>query len=115
TVRGIRDAIATGARSAADVCQTTLARIQATDSSIGAFNTVVADRALARATAIDRDLDRWRSAPLVGVPIAVQDNICTRGVRTTASSRILETFVPPYDATVITRLEAAGAVVVGKT
>ena len=65
--------------------------------------------------AIDRDPDRWRDAPLAGVPIALKDNLCTRGVRTTASSRILEHYVPPYDATVVARLEAAGAVIVGKT
>src|SRR4029077_6971174 len=55
------------------------------------------------------------SLPLLGVPIALKDNICTRGIPTTASSRILEGYMPPYDATVVERLEAAGAVIVGKT
>src|SRR5207247_488200 len=85
------------------------------DPHLHAFNTVVADRALARAESIDRDPDRWRDAPLAGVPVALKDNLCTRDVRTTASSRMLESFVPPYDATVVSRLEAAGAVIVGKT
>ena len=67
-----------------------------------------------------RPIDRRRAAgetlgPLAGVPIALKDNLCVRGMRTTASSRILEHFVPPYDATVVDRLEAAGAVIVGKT
>ena len=53
--------------------------------------------------------------PLAGVPVALKDNLCVRGMRTTASSKILDTFVPPYDATVVERLEAAGAVIVGKT
>src|SRR5262249_11260080 len=73
------------------------------------------EAALARAEAIDRDRNRWRDAPLAGVPVALKDNLCTCGVRTTASSRILETFVPLYSATVVERLEAAGAVIVGKT
>ena len=113
TVRDVREAVR--ARSAADVCRDALARIEAVNPRLNAFNTVVADRAMARAQAIDREPDRWRDAPLAGVPIAVKDNLCTRGVRTTASSRMLEHYVPPYDATVVSRLERAGAVIVGKT
>ncbi len=115
TIREVRESIGTGARSAVEVCRDALARIEALDPQLHAFNTVVADRALARAGAIDREPERWRDAPLAGVPVALKDNLSTRGVRTTASSRILETYVPPYDATVVTRLEAAGAVIVGKT
>jgi aspartyl-tRNA(Asn)/glutamyl-tRNA(Gln) amidotransferase subunit A len=115
TIREMRDTIRTGARSAVEVCRDALARIDALDPQVHAFNTVVADRALARAAEIDRDPVRWRDAPLAGVPIALKDNLCTRGVRTTASSRMLESYVPPYDATAVTRLEAAGAVIVGKT
>ncbi len=113
TIREVRDAVR--ARSATAVCRDTLARIEAVNPQLNAFNTVVADRAMARAQAIDREPDRWRDAPLAGVPIAVKDNLCTRGVRTTASSRMLEHYVPPYDATVVARLERAGAVLVGKT
>jgi aspartyl-tRNA(Asn)/glutamyl-tRNA(Gln) amidotransferase subunit A len=115
TAHEIRERVATGAQSAVEVCREALSRIETYDRSLRAFNTVIAERALARAETIDRDLDRWRSAPLVGVPVALKDNLCTRGVLTTASSRILETFVPPYDATAVAALERAGAVVVGKT
>ncbi|MCC7417342.1 MAG: Asp-tRNA(Asn)/Glu-tRNA(Gln) amidotransferase subunit GatA [Acidobacteria bacterium] len=115
TIAGLAGAVRTGARTATEICQRALAQLDATEPSLHAFNTVAADRALARAAAIDRHPARWKQAPLAGVPIALKDNLCTRGLRTTASSRILDTFVPPYDATVVERLEAAGAVVVGKT
>src|SRR5882757_2406672 len=115
TIREVRDAVRSGSRSAADVCGDALARIETLNPQLNAFNTVIADRAMARAEEIDRDRDRWRTAPLAGVPVAVKDNLCTRGVRTTASSRMLEHYVPPYDATVVARLEEAGAVIVGKT
>ena len=115
TIRATRDAIRSRERSAVDVCRDALDRITALDHDLHAFNTVVRDRALARAEAIDRDPARWRDAPLAGVPVALKDNLSTRGVRTTASSRILDSYVPPYDATVVERLEAAGAIVVGKT
>ena len=114
-IRELRDEIRSGARSAVDVCREALARIDRLDPSLHAFNTVTRELALARAGEIDEHRDRWRDAPLAGVPFALKDNLCTRGVRTTASSRILDSFVPPYHATAVTRLERAGAIFVGKT
>jgi len=114
TVRDIRNAVQRGERTAVEVCEQALAQIGALDPSLHAFNTVTGERALAQAAAIDRHPDR-ASLPLAGVPVALKDNLCTRGIRTTASSKLLEHFVPPYDATAVARLEAAGAVVVGKT
>jgi aspartyl-tRNA(Asn)/glutamyl-tRNA(Gln) amidotransferase subunit A len=112
TIAGIRSAIAERRLSAEEVCRATLDRIERHDRLLRAFTLVAADRAIERAAALDRAGD---TGPLHGVPIAVKDNLCTRGLATTASSRILAGYVPPYDATVVARLEAAGAVVIGKT
>ena len=91
------------------------ARIRKEDAEIGAFLSLSEDRALAQAARIDKmAADGQPLPPLAGVPIAIKDVMVMRGVRTTAGSKILENFVPPYDCTAVARLEAAGAVVLGK-
>jgi aspartyl-tRNA(Asn)/glutamyl-tRNA(Gln) amidotransferase subunit A len=115
TVHDIRESVRARSRSATEVCHAAFDRLEAVEPSLHAFNTVTREQALARAEEIDRHFDRWRDRPLVGVPIALKDNLCTKGVRTTASSRVLETYIPPYDATVVSKLDAAGAIVIGKT
>jgi aspartyl-tRNA(Asn)/glutamyl-tRNA(Gln) amidotransferase subunit A len=105
-----------GARSARDVLDEHLAAVAARDGELHAFNHVMVDDARAAADAVDTAVARGDDpGPLAGVPVAVKDNLCTRGVPTTCSSRILEGWRPPYTATVVEAVEAAGGVVVGKT
>jgi aspartyl-tRNA(Asn)/glutamyl-tRNA(Gln) amidotransferase subunit A len=115
TARDISEAIRTRTTSATEVCQAALGRIAAGNDAIYAFHTVSADLALSQAAALDARPDDWANLPLLGVPIGLKDNLCTRGLTTTAGSRILERYAPPYDATVVRRLVTAGAVIVGKT
>ena len=109
----LREAIRRGDVSAEHVTTEALSRIEKEDRTLNAFVTVDAERALNRARALDRATDK--SGALFGVPVAVKDTICVRDMRATAGSRILGDFRPPYDATVVAKLEAAGAVVIGKT
>jgi len=105
-----------GRRSAVDVIDEHLARIEAGDGAIHAFLEVTATAARARAAAVDARVAAGEDpGPLAGVPIALKDNLCTRGVPTTCASRILDGWRPPYDATVVSRVVAAGAVPLGKT
>ena len=112
--------IATGVRSgdlsAVDVIEQHLAAIAETEGEIHAFNLVLADEARARAAEIDAAVARGDDpGPLAGVPVALKDNMCTRGIPTTCSSKILEGWKPPYDGTVVSLLHAAGAIAIGKT
>jgi aspartyl-tRNA(Asn)/glutamyl-tRNA(Gln) amidotransferase subunit A len=97
-----------------ELTQAVLDRIAAVESKIDAFLTLTPDHARAQAAAADRAIASGNCRPLTGVPIAVKDVLCTRGILTTCGSKILGNFVPPYDATVITRLRQEGAVLVGK-
>jgi aspartyl-tRNA(Asn)/glutamyl-tRNA(Gln) amidotransferase subunit A len=108
----LRDAIARRTVSAREACQASIDRIGHGEPAIHAFISMNPERALARADALDRGPV---SGPLHGVPIALKDNIAVAGMRTTAGSKYLDTYLSPFDATVTTRLEAAGAVVLGKT
>ncbi len=102
--------------SAADVLERHLAAIDEREGDIHAFNLVLADEARTRAAEIDDAVSVGRDpGPLAGVPIALKDNMCTRGIPTTCSSKILDGWRPPYDATVVTKLREAGAIVIGKT
>ena len=115
-VHGLAAAYRAGEATPTAATEAYLARIGALDERVGAYLTVTREPALRAAQAAD---ERYRAGrprgPLDGVPIALKDVLCTRGIRTTCGSKILEGFVPPYDATVVRRLAEAGAVVLGKT
>jgi aspartyl-tRNA(Asn)/glutamyl-tRNA(Gln) amidotransferase subunit A len=106
-----------GELSAVEITQASLQRIEAVDSKVGAFLTVNAEQALDRARKLDarRKGGDTSIGSLAGVPIAIKDNMCTDGTRTTAGSKILEHYIPPYDATVVEHLRGAGAIIIGKT
>ena len=116
TAREIARQISAGETTAVAVAEATIERIQREDAELGAFLLTTGEEALAAAASVDDKLQRGEKlGPLAGVPIAVKDNLCTRGIPTTAGSKILEGWCPPYNATVIEKLHAAGMVLVGKT
>jgi aspartyl-tRNA(Asn)/glutamyl-tRNA(Gln) amidotransferase subunit A len=110
----IRDAVNAGKVSAREVTAAALKRIDAANGALGAFLALDRESVMARADAVDRG-KQDQVLPLAGVPVAIKDNLCTRGLRTTCGSKILENYIPPYNATVVERLEKAGAVIIGKT
>ena len=101
--------------SSVELTRAILDRFTAIDGSIRAFVSVTHDLALEQAAEADRRIAAGENAPLTGIPACIKDVICTRGVRTTCSSRMLENFVPPYDAHVMERLHEAGLIVVPVT
>ncbi|HET9773019.1 MAG TPA: amidase, partial [Acidimicrobiia bacterium] len=116
TAAELASLVRAGEVSAVEVTDAHLERIEALDGEIRAFLCVGADTARAAAAEVDTARGRGEElGPLAGVPVAVKDMFCTRELPTTAGSRILEGWRPPYDSTVVARLRAAGAVVIGKT
>ena len=116
TAVSIASDVQSGTRSASAVVEAHLAQIAAREGDVHAFNLVLADQARAAAAALDARVAAGEQVgPLAGVPIALKDNMCTRGIPTTCSSSILEGWKPPYTATAVERLVAAGAIPIGKT
>jgi aspartyl-tRNA(Asn)/glutamyl-tRNA(Gln) amidotransferase subunit A len=112
----VREGLAAGEFTSRDLVDSALERMERVEPVVNAFVSVRdRDELLAEADAADSRRARGEDHPLLGVPVAVKDNIVTAGLATTAGSRILEGYVPPYDATAVARLRAAGAVIVGKT
>ncbi len=105
-----------GEVSAAEIVRAYALRVGQVESKVRAYVNQAQESASAQADALDRQLKQWRKTkPLMGMPLAIKDNICTEGMPTTCSSRMLQHFVPPYDATVITKLREQGYILLGKT
>jgi len=102
--------------SSKDIVRSVLARIKEKEPDINAFITVTEDLALKQAEEADKRYQKGKQlSDIDGIPVAIKDNICTKGIRTTCASRILENYIPPYNATVVEKLLKAGAVIIGKT
>lgn len=116
TIEKLHKAIKNKETTVTEVCQATFERIEKLNTKLNTFLTITKEESLERAKTLDAKLNGSLDLPpLFGVTVAVKDNMCTKGVRTTCGSKILENFIPPYSATVISRLEEAGAIIVGKT
>ena len=116
SIRELHQQLIQKERSAVEVTQAALDRIQAVEPQLHSFLQVTADHALTQAQQVDAKIAAGDAIGLLaGIPTGIKDNICTKGIRTTCASRILENFVPPYEATVTQKLMDAGAVMVGKT
>jgi aspartyl-tRNA(Asn)/glutamyl-tRNA(Gln) amidotransferase subunit A len=115
-IRALHSQLATKERSAEEIAREYLERLQQLEPQLRSFITVTEELALQQARAVDARIRAGETiGPLAGIPLAVKDNLCTQGIRTTCASRMLEGFIPPYESTVTARLAAAGMVTVGKT
>jgi aspartyl-tRNA(Asn)/glutamyl-tRNA(Gln) amidotransferase subunit A len=115
TIAEAGDLLQRGEISALELTRAVLARIEALDGQVGAYLTVDAEGALAQARQADDLRARGQATALTGIPLSIKDVICTQGLRTTCASRLLDNFIPPYDATVMQKLRQTGAVILGKT
>jgi len=115
TIHELRDMLGKGETTSQAITESVLGRITAVDDKVKAYITVTADVAREQAAEADKRRKAGEAiSPLLGIPIAIKDNMCTEGIRTTCASKILGNFIPPYDATVVNKLKKAGSVICGK-
>ena len=115
TIHELRRLLRAGEVSSQEVLEAVLARIDEVEGEIGAYLALCREEAFAQAQRADEMLSKGDASPLCGIPISLKDNFTTAGVRTTCASRLLENYIPPFDAAAAARLKEAGAVLVGKT
>jgi len=115
TVHVLQDKLRAGETTSAEITASVFGRIDAVEKNVRAYITLMRESALAEAARADEKIKKGEIGALTGIPLALKDIYCTKGVRTTCGSRILHNFIPPYDATVVEKLRAAGAVFTGKT
>ncbi|EKD22279.1 MAG: hypothetical protein ACD_87C00071G0002, partial [uncultured bacterium] len=115
TIHELQDKLRAGETTSAEITASVLKRIDAVETEVRAYITLMRESAIEEAARADEAILRGEIKALTGIPIALKDIFCTKGVRTTCGSRILHNFVPPYDGTVVEKLRAAGAVITGKT
>ncbi|MBU0482035.1 MAG: Asp-tRNA(Asn)/Glu-tRNA(Gln) amidotransferase subunit GatA [Proteobacteria bacterium] len=114
TIHELKKGLAAGEFSSTDITLSVLKRIDQIEGKVGSYITLDRENALRGAEEADQAISAGENGALCGIPLALKDIVCTEGLRTTCGSKILDGFIPPYDATVVTRLKNAGAVILGK-
>ena len=115
TAKKISELVSLGSLSPLDVVEAYLSRIRKLNPKINAFITIAEEHARRAAEELEKAIKKGFKGKLLGVPVAIKDVISTKGIETTCASKILKGYIPPYDATVVKRLKAEGAIVIGKT
>jgi aspartyl-tRNA(Asn)/glutamyl-tRNA(Gln) amidotransferase subunit A len=115
TIHELQEMIKAGETTSSAIVESACKRIDAVEDKVNSYITILSDSALEQAQLADEEIKKGNIKPLTGIPIALKDIMCTKGVRTTCGSKILYNYIPPYDSTVVNKLKEAGAIFIGKT